>query len=370
MNAPAPRARLFAFYLPQMYPIPENDAWWGPGFTEWTAVSRAPRLFRGHRQPRVPADLGFYDLRLPETRAAQADLARQHGIEGFCYWHYWFGGRRLLDRPFAEVLASGEPDLPFSLAWANQAWTDTWLGSGRVLQPQAYSHDDDLAHARWLAEVFADPRYQRIGARPVFCVFRPTDLPEPARTADTIRREVVRLGGAEPLLLGIDAHAFGRDFRDDGFDGTVAFEPSLGLLPRNDPPGTRDLRRAVGRAVHNTRLGVWSPRLRIYDYADHVETVRRRRAALDHPAFPTVFVGWDNTPRRGRHAVVLRNRTATDFADRLATLVDEAQARPPTERVIFVNAWNEWAEGNYLEPDLDDGRAKLEAVARIVLGPA
>ena len=130
------RARLIAYYLPQYYPIPENDDWWGKGFTEWTSVAGARPLFRGHRQPRVPGALGFYDLRLPEIRARQADLARVHGIEAFCYWHYWFGGSRLLERPFDEVLSSGEPDFPFCLAWANQPWTDTWLGSSRVLKDQ------------------------------------------------------------------------------------------------------------------------------------------------------------------------------------------------------------------------------------------
>jgi lipopolysaccharide biosynthesis protein len=369
-GAAAPRrARVIAFYLPQMYPIPENDRWWGPGFTEWTSVTAAPRLFRGHRQPRVPADLGFYDLRLVETRVAQADLARRHGVEGFCYWHYWFHGRRLLDRPFAEVLATGEPDFPFCLGWANQPWTDTWLGTGRVLQAQEYSHEDDLHHARWLAQAFADPRYQRLSGRPLFLVYRPTDLPDPARTAETIRSEVVRLGVDEPLLLGIDAHAFGRDFRTDGFDGTVAFEPSLGLLPHNYAPTamTRPWRK-LARTARNLRLGVWSTTLKVHDYRAHVEVARRHRDALAHPFHPTVFVGWDNSPRRGEAAIVLRNRTPADFARRLSQLVDGMQDRPLDERIVFLNAWNEWAEGNFLEPDLDDGSAKLEALAHVVCG--
>ena len=164
-TTPTHRARLIAFYLPQFYPIPENDRWWGPGFTEWTSVVRSRPLFRGHRQPRIPADLGFYDLRLPETRVAQAALAAAHGIEGFCYWHYWFGGERLLERPFEEVLRSGEPDFGFCLAWANQPWTDTWLGTGRVLQPQHYSAEDDVRHARWLTEAFADHRYLTVDGR-------------------------------------------------------------------------------------------------------------------------------------------------------------------------------------------------------------
>ena len=151
--------RFLAFYLPQFHPIPENDEWWGPGFTEWTNVVQGTRRFRGHHQPHLPADLGFYDLRLPETRSAQAELARGHGIDGFCYYHYWFRGRRLLQRPFDEVLATGEPDLPFCLCWANENWTRVWNGKDdQVLLRQEYSADDDLAHIRWLAEAFADPR--------------------------------------------------------------------------------------------------------------------------------------------------------------------------------------------------------------------
>ena len=367
----APRARLLAYYLPQFYPIEENDRWWGKGFTEWTSVAEARPLFRGHRQPRIPADLGFYDLRLAETRAAQAEMATAHGIEGFCYWHYWFGGKRLLDRPFAEVLGSGEPDFPFCLAWANQAWTDTWLGSGRVLQEQPYSPEDDVAHARWLTEAFGDRRYVTVGGRPLFLVYKPLDLPEPARTADTIRAEAVRAGLAEPLVLGIDAHAFGHDFRADGLDGTVQFEPSLGLLPRAGAVSARErLARTVDRAARNARLGVWHPARNVHTYRSLVELTEQRRAARSHPGYPGVFVGWDNTPRRGERAVVLLNERPDEFADRLARLVGGGADRDPQERLIFVNAWNDWAEGNHLEPDLDTGLTKLEAVKAVVLpGP-
>src|SRR5579871_1642275 len=162
-----PAARVFAFYLPQFHPIPENDAWWGNGFTEWTNVARSKPLFRGHYQPQLPADLGFYDLRLSETRQAQADLAREHGIFGFCYYHYWFSGRRVLQRPFDEVLTSGQPDFPFCLCWANENWTRSWDGrSSEVLMEQRYSDEDDLAHIRALAPALRDPRYIRIDGKP------------------------------------------------------------------------------------------------------------------------------------------------------------------------------------------------------------
>lgn len=366
-EASARLARLIAFYLPQYYPIPENDRWWGPGYTEWTAVARSSPLFRGHRQPRVPGDLGFYDLRLPEARAAQADLARRHGIEGFCYWHYWFGGRRLLERPFAEVLASGEPDLPFCLGWANQAWTATWLGSGTVLQDQPYSAEDDVAHARWLVDAFADPRYLRIDGRPLFLVYRPMDLPDPQRTTDTWRTETTRAGLPEPFLVGIDAFDIGRDFRTDGFDGSLSFAPNLGLLPHmHQTPGLARPWRKAARTVRNLRLGVWDTTLKVHDYRYALDQLRRRRADFTHPYIPSVFVGWDNTPRRGEAGLIMVNDGTRHFEAALAELVDAAAAKPFDERLIFVNAWNEWAEGNYLEPDLASGHAKLEAVRRVV----
>lgn len=161
------KVRVIAFYLPQFHPTPENDKWWGKGFTEWTNVGKAKPLFKGHYQPKVPADLGYYDLRVPETRREQAELARQYGIEGFCYWHYWFGnGRQLLQRPFQEVLASGEPDFPFCLAWANHSWEDKQFnkeGGNKMLMEQLYPGDEDyIAHFNAVLPAFKDPRYIRV----------------------------------------------------------------------------------------------------------------------------------------------------------------------------------------------------------------
>jgi lipopolysaccharide biosynthesis protein len=234
--------RFIAFYLPQFYPTPENDEWWGPGFTEWTNVAQARPQFDGHYQPRLPADLGFYDLRVTETRRAQAELAASHGIEGFCYWHYWFHGTRVLDRPFSEVLASGEPDFPFCLSWANETWSRRWHGAGtpdEVLVEQRYSEEDDLAHIRWLQTAFADPRYIRVGGRPLFLVYRPFDLPDMRRTNETFRSECVRVGLPEPYLVGINAHNPTRDTRPLGFDSTLNFEPQLSAVPGPTDPGLK-----------------------------------------------------------------------------------------------------------------------------------
>ena len=185
--------RLIAFYLPQYHPIPENDEWWGKGFTDWRNVARAKPLFRGHPQPHLPGELGCYDLRDSRARAAQAALAREHGISGFCYYHYWFSGKRLLERPFQEVLSSRKPDFPFCLCWANENWTRAWDGRNQeIIVEQTYSHEDDRAHIRTLVPAFRDDRYIRIHGKPLFLVYRAEDLPEPARTAAIWREEAQR----------------------------------------------------------------------------------------------------------------------------------------------------------------------------------
>lgn len=355
-------ARLIAFYLPQFHPIPENDHWWGKGFTEWTNVVRGRPLFRGHYQPHLPADLGFYDLRLHDARQAQAQLAATHGIEGFCYWHYWFNGRRLLERPFNDVLASGEPKLPFCLAWANETWSRRWLGEETsILMKQTYSPGDDLAHVRWLLTAFSDTRYIRVASRPLFLVYRPHDLPDPKRTTDVFRAESVRQGLPEPYLLGVDAHCPGVDCRTLGFDSTLVFEPQLGALPefRSDHASFTKLRRNIVRRILSSRL-------KIYDYAASRNLMMHR--VRDFPVHPSVFVGWDNTPRRGQNGIVIVSSTPETFATALRGVLDSVVSKPPDQRLVFVNAWNEWAEGNHLEPDQRYGLAYLNAITTVSSG--
>jgi lipopolysaccharide biosynthesis protein len=344
----AANLRLIAFYLPQFYPTPENDDWWGPGFTEWTNVVTADPLFDGHYQPRLPADLGFCDLRVPEIREEQGRLARTHGIEGFCYWHYWFQGTQVLNRPFEEVLQSGEPDFPFCLSWANETWSRRWHGAGapdEVLQEQTYSDADDVAHARWLVEAFADPRYTRVDGRPLFLVYRPFELPDARRTTERLREECVRNGLPDPYLIGINAHNPTQDTRQLGFDSTLNFEPQLSAVPGPTDPG-----------------------LKIYDYT--IATRSMRDQERNYPYHPCVMVSWDNTPRRQENGIVFINSTPETFELHLADAASSVAEEPPDRRLLFVNAWNEWAEGNYLEPDLHYGTGWLEAVRHVVVPPS
>jgi lipopolysaccharide biosynthesis protein len=337
--------RAIAFYLPQFYPTIENDRWWGPGFTEWTNVVRGDPLFEGHYQPRLPADLGFYDLRVPEVREEQADFASRHGIEGFCYWHYWFEGERLLSRPFDEVLASGRPEFPFCLSWANETWSRRWHGAGipdEILQEQTYSERDDVDHARWLLPAFADPRYISVDGRPIYLVYRPHDLPDPRRTTEAFREACVREGLPEPYLIGLNAHRPNEDTRPLGFDCTLNFEPQLSAVPGPTEPG-----------------------LKIYDYT--IATQSMRDQSRDYPIHPCVMVSWDNTPRRGKDGIVFINSTPETFGRHLRDAAESVTQECAEERLLFINAWNEWAEGNHLEPDLRHGVGWLEAVQQVVV---
>jgi lipopolysaccharide biosynthesis protein len=339
---------LIAFYLPQFHPIPENDEWWGEGFTEWTNVAKTRPSFPDHHQPRLPSDLGFYDLRLPETRREQADLAREHGIHGFCYYHYWFGGKRLLERPFEEVLASGEPDFPFCLCWANEPWSRRWDGRPRdVLQPQTYSEEDDLAHIKWLMPALRDPRAITIEGKPVFLVYQGRELPDPARTTEMWRREALRFGLEGVHLISVETvWDSGWDATQEGFDAKVLFMPQFSTLrsiPRIPVAGKEDLQ--------------------VYDY-EKAWPILANPDPVPYMRYDTVFPGWDNSPRRGDEAVVLHNSTPEAYEEWLRHAVAKAQTRPEDHRVVFLNAWNEWGEGAYLEPDMRHGGAYLEATRR------
>jgi len=347
-DRPAVDVRLVAFYLPQFHPISENDEWWGEGFTEWTNVAAAKPLFEGHYQPHVPADLGFYDLRLADTRQAQADLARRYGVGGFCYYHYWFDGKRLLDRPFKEVLASGEPDFPFCLCWANEPWSRRWHGRDEdVLQPQSYSHKDDVEHIRWLLPALADSRAITIGNRPVFIVYQARDLPDPARTVETWRAEASKAGLHDPYVMTVETGwDEGWDATEVGFDAKVMFRPQFTTL--------REARRL--RVDEH-------PDLEVRDYQS-AWPLFARAEEVDYPHFECVCPQWDNSPRTGSRAVVLQDSTPEAYEQWLTEVLARTARRPEDERLVFVNAWNEWGEGCHLEPDLRYGHAYLEATRR------
>jgi len=346
-----PNVRTVAFHLPQFHPIPENDAWWGAGFTEWTNVAAARRRFPGHHQPHVPADLGFYDLRLDESRRAQAELARRYGIEGFVYWHYWFDGRRILERPVDEVLRSGEPDLGFALGWANQTWSGVWHGApDRILIEQTY-RDDDRAHFEHLLPFFEDARYLRVGGRPLFYVFRPEQLPDPRAWTDRWRRMASDAGLPGIYLVAemSDLVGWGLSFDDPA---TAGFDAGLHVrIPVHTSAAVR-LRMRFLR-----RLGLPE----IYRYVDR--PVERPSVRPPAKVLPCVCPNWDNTPRAGRRGVVAHGSTPERFRTHVRDAVERLRERPCDERLLFVKSWNEWAEGNHLEPDRRWGHRYLEVLA-------
>jgi len=338
--------RLIAFYLPQYHAIPENDAWWGKGFTEWVNVRRARPNFVGHVQPRVPTELGYYDLTEAKTREAQADLARSHGIHAFCYYYYWFNGRRLLERPLAEVLARGTPDFPFCVCWANENWTKRWDGGNdEVLLAQEYSAENEEALIRDLIPLFRDRRYVRVRGRPLVAVYRANLLPQPRRAADTFRRVARAAGEAEPYLAMVHVPGMPSPL-EWGFDAGIEF-----------PPHSTE---AQPLTAHIDKL---NPDFigEVWDY------VSAARYAIDRPLpdFPFhrgVMVGWDNTPRLQNNGHVFVNAHPQNYRRWLAAMIAQTRAaRPPEERIVFVNAWNEWGEGCTLEPDAQFGRGYLEA---------
>ncbi len=368
----APRARAIAFYLPQFHPIPENDAWWGKGFTEWANVVTGTPRFEGHGQPHLPADLGFYDLRLAETRQRQADMARAAGIEAFCYYHYWFQGKRLLSRPFDEVLASKEPDFPFCLCWANQTWSRAWSGREHdVLISQGYDDEDNARHIAWLCDVFADPRYLRVEGRPLFLIYLPEDIPGVSGMLGAWRRVCAEKLGVEPWFCGVRTGFSSLDnagIRALGFDGVVEFEPNrkhfpaaknatghmISLLQRLLPARWYDALRGnhwLGQRNLNT----------IVDYAAYVDG-RVSRPEMDDTTYPAVFPSWDNAVRR-TSATIIENHDSRQYRRWLDDAISRVGARAPEHRLVFLNAWNEWAEGCHLEPDQMHGGAFLDATA-------
>lgn len=363
MTRAAERLRSVAFYLPQFHPIPENDRWWGPGYTEWDRVTAASPQFRGHVQPRRPSEFGLYDLRDADVREAQAALASTYNIDAFCYYHYWFGGHRLLEQPFESVLESGRPQQPFMLCWANEPWTRAWDGrSGEVLQPQV-DDQDPADHIRTLLPAFADDRYLRVSGRPLFLIYRASLVNDPNRLLDAWRAIAVAEGVGEPWFAAVESFPADRhDPRSLGFDGAVEFQPDWSLLGfERSPTGLVQYARARTRSLRVLLRGH-----RVHRYSS-LAAKSLSKGPVDYPRWPGVTVGWDNTARRRRNATIIDGSTPERYAAWLAQVAERAVADTSTPApLVFVNAWNEWSEGAYLEPDARNGTAYLDAHRRVM----
>ena len=356
----AGKAQCLAFYLPQYHPIAENDLWWGAGFTEWRNVTAAKPQFRGHYQPHVPGELGYYDLRVPEVRAKQVALAVEAGLDGFVYYHYWFNGRRLLERPFTEVLETKEPNFPFCLAWANENWTRRWDGMNNdILMAQEYSPVDDLDHIRSLRSALTDDRYLKRCGKPMLLVYRSSKLPNPVATTDLWRAEVQRWGLPDLYLLRVEGpRSEVGDPREVGFDGAVQFQPDWKSMNIPVPPMGFRVRR---------RLKYFTDRYshRVVHYDDLIE-LARTGLTREYRLWPGVTPGFDNSARRKRDATIVvgsspeRYEGWLRYALECSSLV-AGDVADGGGGLVFINAWNEWAEGNHLEPDARYGKGFIKA---------
>ena len=348
-----PRAKVIAYYLPQFHATPENDKFWGEGFTEWRNVTRGMPRFQGHVQPRLPRDLGYYDLSDGATYRRQIEMAAAAGVHAFCFYYYWFNGQRVLDGPVETMLADPTLDFPFTLMWANENWTRTWDGAeSEVLLAQDYRAEDDIALVDDWARHFADPRYMRVDGRPLFFLYRPGAIPDGANRIAVWRKLLAHRHGLDPIMVMVQG--FGdSDPRHYGLDGAIEFPPH---------------KLAADLKPINQSLDFLDP-----DFAGHVvdyDAVVSAAAAEPVPDYPLIrcsVPSWDNEARRPGRGYCLHGATPEKFTGWMRQSIDYAAANPFFgETIVAVNAWNEWAEGAYLEPDIYHGGAYLNALSRAV----
>ena len=373
------KARVIAFYLPQYYPVKENDEMWGKGFTEWRNVAKARPLFKGHYQPQLPADLGFYDLRIPEVREEQARLAKEAGIEGFCYWHYWFGnGRRILEMPFNEVLESGKPDFPFCLGWANHSWSNkTWQKLDRFQKDTTFIEqlypgvEDYKAHFYAMLPAFKDKRYITVDEKPLFLIYAADQLPDASlfiNTWNSLAKEnglkgfhfVARTASTGSLNPKISRNEMFSSV-NERYDKLL----SLGF----DAISSSTLKQAdiMTKGYYTKMLNLLLSRKSIqlgterYDYRkiiEHLYYPEDRRVDV----YPQLVPRWDKTPRKGRDAQIYYNSTPEAFKRSIDLALDTIKNKPEEKKILFLFAWNEWGEGAYMEPDIKFGHGYLEAL--------
>ena len=341
------KIKFIAFYLPQFYPIPENNKWWGEGFTEWTNVVQAKPLFKGHYQPNVPKHLGFYDLRLEESRIAQAKLAQKNDVFGFCYWHYWLGGgKRILEKPIEAVLKTKKPDFPFCLGWANHSWTNIWNNEPeKCLLQQTYpGEDDDVDHINYLISVFKDKRYIKICGKPLFVIFKPNDIPNLNKKINLWKEMVRKKSNLKGIyFLGINMNDI-KSGKDLGLDGVIF--STLGVV-HNESKIIEEIKKNFWRISRKINLG--GPR--IVNYKDIIDIMVPEIDTLDVEGYPCIFPNWDNTPRRGKKGLVVHDSRPEYFYKAVQKAVEKVLDYDEDKKIIFIKSWNEWAEGNYLEPD-------------------
>lgn len=349
--------RAIAFYLPQFYPTQENDEWWEPGFTEWTNVARAKPLFRGHYQPRIPRDLGFYDLRVPETREKQAKYAREAGIEGFCYWHYWFGnGKRLLDRVFRDVVESGKPNYPFCLCWANHSWyAKTWDPNkpNKLLIEQTYPGVEDyIAHFMEMLPAFKDERYMKVNGKLIFGLYAPIDIPDFDVFKETWNKLAIENGLNGFYFFGFTfdknkvEQIFNLGFDTCVYDGVMSKLSNISLFQR------------LKRKISHIPL--------ITEYQDYVDNYLAELNCLDN-VHACINPNFDHSPRSSYKGVILNNSTPNKWANLCSKAIEfSIKKHIGDENIVFIKAWNEWGEGNYLEPDSKYGIEYIHALKKVL----
>jgi len=348
--------KTIAFHLPQFHPIPENNEWWGAGFTEWRNVAKARPLYIGHQQPNIPGDLGFYDLRLSETQDEQADLAKWAGIDGFCYYHYWYAGRLLLDKPLELMLARKLPDFPFCMCWANHDWTAHWAGRDDMLIKQTYpGKHDHRVHYEYLRSFFEDSRYLTIDDKPVLIVFKPFDIPNVHHFVELFKSWAIDDGFIGLHMIACDANT---DLLNSGFDAIAPHSLNTSLTSYLSKKKNKLKQLLMHKVLQYPR---W-----VIDYQEFI--LHSKNSQYNGiTSIPTVIPNWDNTPRVGRRGLVLSDSTPDKFYEHLLDSVRGfARTNEKSENILLIKSWNEWAEGNYLEPDLKYGKKWLQVLKRFL----
>lgn len=355
--------RVIAYYLPQFHEIPENNEWWGHGFTEWHSVKKAKPLYIGHDQPKVPGELGYYDLNDFAVRERQAELAENAGIEAFCYWHYWFGnGKQLLEMPFNKVLSSNKPNFKFCLGWANESWkakvwSNTKGNEDKLLIEQKYPGEEDIKqHFFHLLEAFKDERYLKIDGKPLFVIYRPQQIPDSKRFIK-IWNDLALENGLEGIY----------------FVGHSQYSPEVNNILKLGYDAVNVVRLGDCRRskklilLHLRNLILYTLKRKpfIYKYRSAISELKgRENKRLE--VFPSIIPNWDHTPRSGIHGFVLQDSTPEYFLKHVKQVFDSISHKPKEKQIVFLKSWNEWGEGNYIEPDSKYGYEYLNIIQKLL----